>query len=769
MCEHTSHCWVATDLVGAGTDTQQQVSLSLFTMVTIRKQKKENKLLTGTNLFVCLLVLQLIAIVFLFGGGNSSSSSSQLPVQAAEGVHGRLQNSKERRGIKRKQGDNEEPLQTKGNAEEEAVEGQDDDDDNNNNNNNNAHEASGGTHTTPTGYFADYQWERENPSFRQESVSDWHQSQERADQVKKGVRSCQYLSDDHRRLFHNHCQPMSQPELVAYNSHAFPRYWCGKTIPPHQAVLVSQACDEPVRLFDTKDKAAPRLDGQNTPPIVIKGEKDGPPASSLQDVPCNVPCKEETKFKTNQRYIDGTDWKITKTMDDPIKRVDAKVERVAYRTNEYYSSTSFESSVPLSYFSFDKYDIFSPPVDWEKVQPTGSYLIDGQCVAQTLHRNRWEDAVHNQAPVASYGSCAHNTDLPQGKSLRNPQDRIDLMAQHRFNLAFEFGDAKDHITPVVWEAFVSGSLPVVIGASNIGQHFPPKSYIGKENCQKWDDLGKVVKEVVQDRQKWESYHKWRTDPEAKRSFEERYNFTRTSASCRLCRWAHAKKHGHGWNHRQQEVRETAIPRAVCMDPQTQLVTSPFRESWHTYSSTTRQYKTVVTAPQFSTDCQGHSTLEASIGTRTRLVQAHDNVMDIVVSAEQLEKAQLDDDDDKLVLRLALPVRNTDGAHFANAHTLVPTARGALASSVALQDTKSKVTVLASWETELTSPSEGVVEVVVQHKNEPLHHGKDDIRRIRVIVEDMVELYDKVTEYWPTSFGILMIQDFVDPLELFYVE
>jgi hypothetical protein len=62
-----------------------------------------------------------------------------------------------------------------------------------------------------------------------------------------------------------------------------------------------------------------------------------------------------------------------------------------------------------------------------------------------------------------------------------------------------------------------------------------------------------------------------------------------------------------------------------------------------------------------------------------------------------------------------------------------------------------------------------VEVIVRKSGEQLLHEEDETRRIRVIIEDMVELYDKATEFYPTTYAKVMVQDFVDPLELFYVD
>ena len=623
----------------------------------------------------------------------------------------------------------------------------------------------GGTHTTKTGYFNDFEYERANPSFRRSSVTGWEENENTVSSLlndKPSLRSCQYLSDTHQRLFRSDtCKREGGEGIVAYNNQPFPRFWCGVEIGPHSAVKIDQPCTQPIRLFPSD----PPVDGQGYQPVVIK---DSPEAiadrSNLETVQCDIPCERVKKPQGNLRYIEGTSWRILQTMDDPVKRPDEKVERNAYRQDQYYSTTSFSSSVPLTEFSFDKYDIFAPAVDYDTVESTGSYFIDSQCASQALHRNRWEDAIHRQAPVASYGSCAHNAEMPEGLSLKNQQDRIAQMKKHRFNVAFEYGDAKDHITSVVWEAFSSGSLPVVLGAQNVADHFPPNSFISNVACQRWDDLGAKVKAIVNDKEKWESYQAWRTDPEAKQFFETKYNFTRTSPDCRMCRWAYAKRYGHGWNHVNQSVRSTAIERTLCLDSNG-LAVKPFLESWFITSDHGND-ETILAADADNANCQTQPIGPVSLkGGGFREFQIHDNVFDLVVTdLKPLSAGQT-----SMVLRLELPMLNTDGAHFRDAHTLISTTRGSIVSSIAFQDKKSKVAILADWETEIQSVKEGVVDVVVVSDHDKLHHGKDEVRRIRIIIEDKAELYDKVTEYWPSSFTQQMIQDFVDPLELYYTE
>jgi hypothetical protein len=146
---------------------------------------------------------------------------------------------------------------------------------------------------------------------------------------------------------------------------------------------------------------------------------------------------------------------------------------------------------------------------------------------------------------------------------------------------------------------------------------------------------------------------------------------------------------------------------------------------------------------------------------TRKVTQHDGVTDIVVTGVETDSAEED-----VVLRLEVDVRNTEGAFFRDTHTLVSAVRKPVASSASIQDEYTKVTVLANWKTAVYSPEEGTIEVVVQRKGETI--GADDSRRIRIITEDINSLHDKMTEFFPSSFGKLMVKDFVDPLELYFV-
>mmetsp|Transcript_14471 Transcript_14471/g.23953 ORF Transcript_14471/g.23953 Transcript_14471/m.23953 type:complete len:781 (-) Transcript_14471:42-2384(-) len=780
-------------------------------MVAIRRPKKQDSLLSGRNLLILFLVSQLFAGIYFASSGSKNDDAAPAAAVSA-GIKERLGSSME--NIKKKKAEEalqkeeepvkvqevevheeEEPVQEE--HEEEVVEDNEDADshasheevgDGNNNKDEEQHEEEqqeeeihhaqmakeemsqeiadeqAGTHAAANYYFADYIYERENPPFRMRSVSDWDESHDAiVTQLPNvsAVRSCQYKSDAHALLHHAKCK-QEGTKLVAYNAASFERQWCGVTIGPGKAAEIPKYCSDPVQLFA---KAHPPVNGEGMPPMVIASTPQTGADTKLKDVTCDIPCQHEDQMKNEERYVVGTAWKLLVTMNDPMKHANAQVERTAFRQDVYYSTSSFKSSVPLSFFSFDDYNIFTPAVDFDSVDASGSYLVDSQCASHFTKRNRWADAVLGSFPTKFYGSCGHNADVPAGTNLRLAADRTALLKKHRFNLAFEFGEAKDHITPVVWEAFASGTLPVVLGAGNVKDHFPPNSFVSASGLQHWGDLGTRVADIVKSKEEWSKYQTWRTDPKAKVWFENKYNFTRTGPECRLCRWAYAKKYGLGWSHKQQAVKDTALERKMCLDDESKLISKPFVESWYSVKAGEEYVELAKAADGSKCTEQTSNTLVMTKAIQMkRSVVLHDNVVDIELSNFVKEAST-----DSIVLRLEIPVRNPEGSYFPNPHALVSTVRGGASSSMAIQDSKSKVIVLASWNTEITSLKEGVVEVIVRKSDEQLLHEEDETRRIRVIIEDMVELYDKATEFYPTSFAKHMVQDFVDPLELFYID
>jgi Glycosyltransferase family 10 (fucosyltransferase) C-term len=620
-----------------------------------------------------------------------------------------------------------------------------------------------GTGPTNVGYVKDFVDERENPAFRSVEISVTDASPTVASLAQESsVKPCETVGQDGKLVTNPTCLDPDTP-LIAYNPESFTRTWCGQEIKPKSAVTMSEHCTDPfVHLFPAE---IPPISGEHMPPIVIKSKPGAEvPSSTLETVECDIPCQKYSKLSGDDWYIDDEPWLIRHTMLDGWYEGHAKIERRDFIDNKYFSTQSWQSSVPLTHFSFDKHDLRNrPAIDFDTAKDKAVYIVDDQCAAAATKRAKYFGAMQAKVEVHSYGQCGHNTDVPQGMTTSTPEGRIALMKQYRVVLAFDVTKSKDHISDIVWEALMSGSVPVVVGAENAMDHLPPNSFINSGKFSNWDDLGEYVKTVIADKQLWESFQKWRTDEEALAAFEEKYEFTRTNPECRICRWAYAKKYGLGWDHSKQKVRSMKLPREkLCISADHGLITKPFSESW---VARTGQDDSMLKEDSEGETCSSLSTdgdVDVDSFKGHRQIIHHDGVTDFIITESNREHV-----DTEVILRLNFPgIRNPDGAAFFNTHSLVPTTRGPKVSSATIQDAQMKITVLADWETSVTSTGEGIMEVVI-HRRDEESDGESSTKRVRVIIEELAIIHDKMTEFYPSAFGTLMMKDFVDPLGVYF--
>ena len=545
---------------------------------------------------------------------------------------------------------------------------------------------------------------------------------------------------------------------------------------PLTAVKLAADCDRSATPSITHlfPMDVPPISGQGMAPIILKSHDDvvidADAAKDLEHVECNIPCQQEKGMDSMTRVIDGTHWSLIQTMDDSYNHQHAKMERTNFRHDKYYSTQNWLSDVPLTVWDFNKYSMRRPAVNWDTALNKGVYMVNSACSTQSTKRQKYFTAVAKLLKVDAIGTCHHNAEVPQGMSMDTIEGRVDIMKQYRMVLAFDATGEKDHISEIIWEAYMSGAVPVVLGADNLmsDHHLPPHSAIIGGEFKDWDEMAVHVKQVAANKTLWESYHTWRQDESWIAAFENKCHFTKTNPTCRMCRWAYAKKFGLGWDHGQQEVVEAKLPRQLCASNNNNkgLVSKPFEEGWIQRSSDQQETAELIVHDGSTTCSSVTTTVEGTITTDAykvhRTIHQHDGITDMIITGVERE-----DHDGQIILRLEFPgVRNAEGAYFRNPHTLVPTTkRGALVTSATMQDQVSKVTVLADWVTTISSPQEGVLEVVVKDKENDMPEGTP--KRIRVFTEGLNVIHDKMTEYFPSSFAKVMTKDFIDPLELFY--
>jgi hypothetical protein len=618
-----------------------------------------------------------------------------------------------------------------------------------------------GSGATKLGYVKDLLYERAHPPVHAQSspvASD--DSAKVSELAGASLKACDQWNGDHWDL-----SPLcrdSDTLLYAYNSASYARTLCGVEVAAGAVVkldsLVDHTCvlsKEPAEHLLPQNEMP--LDGKGMPPIQVLSKQHAAATAHLQEVTnCEIPCEYEVDLlmedPPRERFISGEEWAL---LYDPPSKIQA-LEKMDFRQETYYSTFSSTSSIPVSTFSFDKYNLRkAPALDWESTGNAASYLVDSMCNGGTSRRAKWMSAVTAAGlPVHAYGPCQHNTDLAAGESMKTMEDRVALLQKNRIALAFETTTEKDAFSHLTWEALQSGAVPAMVGPSNAGLVLPPNSFFSSGTYNNWDSFAVDLKALAENKTHWQSLHAWRSDEVALTAFEERMNFTRVSPECRTCRWAYAKKYGLKWDHSQQQIRESSFSRKLCLTEEAPArVQKPFRESWAGAA-------THSTGAEESYKC-GPMTSEATIETEhykvTRKVMQHDQITDILVS-----QVEASDSTEKVILRLEFDVTNFEGAYFPQSHSLVPSQKASRVSSASIQDMHSRVTILADWTTSIYSPKEGVMEVVL-----PASSDEDITRRIRVIMEDVETLHYKLTEFFPFSFGKMMVKDFLDPVELYY--
>jgi hypothetical protein len=617
----------------------------------------------------------------------------------------------------------------------------------------------------PGAYFANFALQRDRPDFRKRAPpSDkWSKDESLVSKfVKKNVKSCYYYSLS-RIYMHQICRT-PETSLVAYNPlDDIERSLCGTSVGPKAVKVITERCqDQTVRIFP---QDSPPASGYGMPPVQFI-RKDCSAALTKMDN-CEIPCEVTMDTCSDGRsgmdcLPDVSSWMIAGTNFDftfYYKVPGLKIDRKAYRNYKFSASKSFQSDIPISAFKTERDGGTPPPaVAYATTSKSISFLEPQSCNG-VIRAEAWASSMMKKGPeFVSYGSCLHTTDVPKGTSLNNAQDRQTLMKKHLFTLIVESSIENDFIDELVWEALHAGVIPVYYGAGNIRDHVPPNSVLLGNEIGTKDGTAERVKEIANNVTLWETFHEWRKHP-FPQNLTDKFAFVKVHPYCRMCKWAYAKRFGLGWNHNSQEVQEPHIPRNPCASSDGFLL-KPFRESWYSSSGLGERAKKGSTREDCTT-AEGELRVEADDFSVTRIVTPHDSVFDIAFP-KCVSK------DGEVVLQLDFPIENWDGAHFRDVHQLIKSQHSSMRSSVSIQDRKSKVTVISNFQTQIRCPSQGRIEVVVQEATEQAI-PEDEIRKLRVILEDTNPVRDVITEYGTSPFALPLIKDFLDPLELFFVE
>ena len=541
-------------------------------------------------------------------------------------------------------------------------------------------------------------------------------------------------------LFFRHSKPVVLRNTLQEN-----RYFCGEMIRGNGGTLEFETfpsnCQSPMPYLLTPKP--PLLSGKEANPIELYWNVFVRYDDTIEDVmedherqtrpfKCPIPCRTAGDYDILSTIsVKDTSWSITISMEGEQYYSQTRVRPKGYLHDQYYAVSSFKAEIPMPYFSWAEYQIQHPAVDFDRVIKGASFLANN-CDSLSDRESLVKALLETRLRVDSLSACLNNAQPPPRVDMGN---KTAILEQYLFHLAFENQRADDYITEKLWGTLASGTLPVYFGAPNIKEHVPPNSVIFVDDYETPRDLANYLIKLTKDKALYESYHSWRysrVDPE----FEQKYDFTKTHSTCRICKWAYAKKHGLEWNHTAQEVQQSHIARKTCLNKMG-LVGHPVKEYWLSGSTGKAVSVQSNNAKKTCSVNNSNRVLEIDGGKFHRKVYDQDGVTDLIIQ---------DKEGGGYILRLETPIVSDNLEKI-----------GESDAEYWFQDSQSRITILISENVPVFMSKKGTVDIPIP----------SDLQ-VRIIVEN-IDKFHKGAKKHASYFGDLMKRDFVNPLEAYRIK
>lgn len=364
--------------------------------------------------------------------------------------------------------------------------------------------------------------------------------------------------------------------LYFYNPGLYPRNVCGTKLEPHQLEAI-EGC------FDT-DGGGQSTTIWNPTRVEFRGAKtqiNGKSKPLLDDdmsssVDCDVPCelvKPSHASKSPVQVVEVSNATFLYSMEGSQYFDEIRIRDHAWKHDMYYATTSWKSTIPLLYYSEINYPNLqaTPNQTFDRLIPGAAFLARN-CQSHNGFREQFvKDLAATDFRVDRLGDCLHDTDSKIGLDA----SKVEIVAPYMFSLAVENQREDDYITEKLWESYSAGTIPIYYGAPNIRDRVPDESsLIFVDDFDSVQDLANHLQAITRNETLWKSYHVWRKLP-LPFDFSYDHDFSNVHSHCRLCRWGHARSHGHVWLPDPQ--RYIFVNRTVCLDNEGHL-TYPIMEA-----------------------------------------------------------------------------------------------------------------------------------------------------------------------------------------------
>ena len=156
-------------------------------------------------------------------------------------------------------------------------------------------------------------------------------------------------------------------------------------------------------------------------------------------------------------------------------------------------------------------------------------------------------------PVDSRGRCGNAHWTTSSLNNLDPiilvKEKMNLSSQYPFTIAIENSLEYDYVTEKLWQPLAAGSIPLYLGAPNIDDWLPCENFsciINLRDFQNIEQLANHLKTILEDQNKYLSYHRWRQEkvrPSFLRMVDYFQESNQYTLECLICDMIHRQDHG----------------------------------------------------------------------------------------------------------------------------------------------------------------------------------------------------------------------------------
>lgn len=141
--------------------------------------------------------------------------------------------------------------------------------------------------------------------------------------------------------------------------------------------------------------------------------------------------------------------------------------------------------------------------------------------------------------IDSYGECFHNTELPVSRQEKDWQGvKMNISKLYRFVISPEGAILPGFVTEKIWHAYVTRSIPIYRGTSDIFDQVPGNNtFLFADNFTSPKSLADYIRHIERDKQLYESFFKMDLD----KYYKIKKKYCSFSRVCAICNGAYKRK------------------------------------------------------------------------------------------------------------------------------------------------------------------------------------------------------------------------------------